>query len=120
MSVGAEHEVVAVAKPPAIALKRLTGRTTSPYAKIPITIDGTPLSTSAANRTIDVPPFELPEFVRTAFRSTSAAGLAFVNHSASARSRTSSSFRKIGTGVVLPGYTQGRLVAVTPTSVRGV
>ena len=41
------------ATPPAMALKRFTGRTTMPYAKMPTTIDGTPLRTSAAKRTTD-------------------------------------------------------------------
>src|SRR3954453_23167145 len=41
------------ATPPAMALKRFTGSTTMPYAKMPTTIDGTPLSTSAAKRTTD-------------------------------------------------------------------
>ena len=41
------------AKPPAIAEKRRTGRTETLYAKIPMTIDGTPFSASAAKRTAD-------------------------------------------------------------------
>ena len=39
------------ATPPASALKCLTGRTTSAYAKIPITIEGIPFRTSAVKRT---------------------------------------------------------------------
>ncbi len=39
------------ATPPASALKCLTGRTTSAYAKIPMTMDGIPFRTSAVKRT---------------------------------------------------------------------
>ena len=38
------------AKPPAIALNCLNGSTATPYANRPMTIDGTPLSVSAAKR----------------------------------------------------------------------
>src|ERR1043165_4441234 len=40
-------------EPSEIALKCLTGRTARAYAKMPLTIDGTPFSTSAAKRTAD-------------------------------------------------------------------
>ena len=43
--------MTASATPPATAENRRMGRTTSVYAKIPMTIDGTPLSTSARKRT---------------------------------------------------------------------
>ena len=39
------------ARPPASAEKCLTGSTASPYAKMPMTIEGTPFRTSAVNRT---------------------------------------------------------------------
>ena len=41
------------ARPPASMLKCLNGSTATPYANTPMTIDGTPFSVSAANRTAD-------------------------------------------------------------------
>ena len=41
------------AKPPASALNCLNGRAATPYANTPMTIDGTPLSVSAAKRVAD-------------------------------------------------------------------
>ena len=38
------------ARPPASALNCLNGSTRTPYAKMPTTIEGTPLSVSAAKR----------------------------------------------------------------------
>ena len=45
------------ASPPASAEKCFTGSTARPYAKMPMTIDGTPFSTSAVKRTSDANGF---------------------------------------------------------------
>ena len=41
------------ARPPAYALNCLNGITATPYTNTPMTIDGTPLRVSAANRIVD-------------------------------------------------------------------